>query len=78
MCLSEPDIAELWRLHYEVYTVHCIIHHVISLFTTCTQETNLGGLQRIFPAKGSSHKYHQYFSNGVSKIDEIVAKWAEL
>lgn len=22
ICLSEPDIAELWRLHYEVHTLY--------------------------------------------------------
>ena len=49
-----------------------------SIYPLYTQETNLGDLQRIFPAKGNSYEYHQYFSSGVSKIDEIAAKWAEL
>jgi len=50
----------------------------ILALTFCVQEANLGDLQRIFPAKGYSEKYHQYFTSGVSKLDEIAAKWAEL
>ena len=52
------------------------MHYAWFYFDLDTQETNLGDLQRIYPAKGSS--YHQYFSSGVSKIDELAAKWAEL
>lgn len=74
ICLSEADIAELWRLHYEVNTLFT----GYSVLNLNTQESNLGDLQRIFPAKGYSHVYHQYFSSGLSKVDELAAKWADL